>query len=94
MDERQQHQVVMTNRKEVIIQGVVHVETFDDREILLETDMGSLVLRGEDLHIQQLDLESKRFAVRGTVNSVQYGPSLRAGGAKARTRGLFERLLK
>ncbi|MEW6081783.1 MAG: sporulation protein YabP [Bacillota bacterium] len=76
------HQVTITNREHVVIKGVLNVESFDDQEVILETEMGALTLRGEDLQIRQLSLEEGDFAVEGMLNALQYLP-----GSRARAKG-------
>lgn len=89
------HGLTITGRQQITVTGVLHVESFDDREIVIDTHLGSLILRGEDLHIKQLDLDTGNFSVQGTVNSCLYGPPLRnRDGNRSRGKGLFERLLR
>lgn len=88
------HSLHIENREQVTVQGVLAVESFDDQEIVLETEMGTLTLRGEDLHIKQLDLELGKFAVEGLINACQYSVSRQRQGRPQRSRGFLERLLK
>lgn len=89
-----EHSVHIKNREETIIEGVVHVDSFDDQEIVLDTEHGSLVIRGEGLHIKQLDLETGRFQVEGVLHALQYSAGPKGRAAKGRSKGLLERLLK
>jgi sporulation protein YabP len=89
-----QHTLHIVNREQVAIQGVLAVESFDDEEIILETEMGTLTLRGEDLHIKQLDLESGRFSVEGLISACTYTTPRQRGNRPAKARGFLERLLK
>lgn len=89
-----QHSLHIVNREQVTVQGVLSVESFDDAEIILETDIGTLTLRGEELHIKQLDLESGRFAVDGMISACTYSAPRQRGGRSAKSRGFLERLLK
>ena len=89
-----EHTVFIANREQVQIYGVASVTSFDDQEIVLDTEMGTLTIRGEELHIKQLDLESGRFAVEGSVTSLVYSERLARGSGRARSRGILERLLK
>jgi len=86
------HVVTISNREQVSIDGVIHVDSFDDQEIVLDTDLGTLSLKGEDLHIKQLNLDNGYLEVEGVVNSVTY--SLRSQGRGAKTKGLLERILR
>ena len=89
-----QHSLQVINRGQVQIQGVLGVESFDDEEIIIETEMGMLTLRGEELHIKQLDLDTRRFAVEGFVVSLVYATPKSRQGRPAKGRGFLERLLK
>jgi sporulation protein YabP len=88
------HSLRIVGREQVTMEGVLAVESFDDEEIILETDLGMLTLRGEELTIKQLDLESGRFTVDGYINSCVYAMSRHRGGRPVKSRGFFERLLK
>lgn len=85
------HLVTITNREEVLITGVLHVDSFDDRKIILDTDLGTLTVNGEDLNIKQLNLEDGNFAVEGLITSLQYAPGR---GARQKGQGFLERLLR
>lgn len=89
-----EHSLRIINREQVSIEGVLSVESFDDEQIILETDLGTLTLRGEDLHIKQLDLESSRLAVDGLISLCAYSAPKPRGGRTAKPRGFLERLLK
>lgn len=86
-----QHRLIIADREQVEVEGVLHVESFDDREITLGTILGTLTLRGEDLNIRQLDLESGCFAVTGMIHGVQYSSAERG---KGRGQGFWQKLLK
>ncbi|HBG02455.1 MAG TPA: sporulation protein YabP [Firmicutes bacterium] len=84
------HQLVLAERERLTLDGVIHVDSFDEREIVVETELGGLVVQGEELHIKELNLEKGNLLVSGYVTSVEYlGDSL----AK-RSRGLLARLFK
>jgi sporulation protein YabP len=88
------HSLQVFNREQAIVQGVVAVESFDDVQIIMETDMGGLTIKGEDLHIKQLDLEKGRFAVEGFITSCVYAAPRQRGVRPARGRSFLERLLR
>lgn len=87
----QEHQLTVVNREQLNITGVLHMDSFDEAEILLDTDLGALALRGEDLHIKQLDLDAGTLSVEGLINQIMYSPRR---DAKGRAKGLIERLLR
>lgn len=51
-----EHQITMRGRKTLEITGVKHVESFDNEEFLLETNMGFLSIRGQHLQMKNLML--------------------------------------
>ncbi len=98
MDEREfrglsDHEVHILNRESVTVKGVLHVESSDDQEIVLDTELGLLTVRGEDLQIKQLSLEEGSFSLEGNVIGLQYsqGGSSRS---KAKGKSFLERLLR
>lgn len=84
------HQLILAERERLTLDGVLHVESFDDREIVLDTELGGLVIQGEELHIKELNLEKGNLLVRGYIQSVEYlGDSLGQRG-----KGLLARLFR
>jgi sporulation protein YabP len=88
------HEVTIVNREQMTIRGVLRVDSFDDQEVVLDTDLGTLTVRGEDLHIKQLDLDQGSFAVDGLITSLQYAAGGRGRGVKTKGRGILDRLLR
>lgn len=66
------HKVTMTNRRSCIINGVNDVLSFDIHEILLETEQGMLMIKGDDLHVSRLTLEKGEVDVDGKIDSFTY----------------------
>ena len=66
------HKLMVTNRKICIVNGVVDVLSFDLSEILLETDQGMLMIRGNDLHVNRLTLEKGEVDIEGKIDSFTY----------------------
>lgn len=66
------HKVTMTNRRSCTINGVSDVLSFDIHEILLETEQGMLMIKGDDLHVNRLTLEKGEVDVDGRIDSFTY----------------------
>lgn len=66
------HQIVLKNRQELGIEGVLSVESFDDQEVILETEEGLLVIRGDNLHVSQLNIDAGKLNVTGSVRNIEY----------------------
>ncbi|AEJ38422.1 hypothetical protein TPY_0207 [Sulfobacillus acidophilus TPY] len=73
MEEKREHAVSLVNRQTLTLQGVEHVDNFDDDTIVLNTTLGSLTIRGHNLRIQTLDLETGLFVAVGEFESIVYG---------------------
>lgn len=66
------HRLSLNGRKKALVTGVKDVLSFDANEVLLETDMGILMLRGDDLHVNRLSLEKGEVDIEGHVDSMNY----------------------
>jgi sporulation protein YabP len=88
------HKLELINRANITIDGVEHVASFDEEEISLITNMGILILKGEGLHITQLNLESGGLAVEGLISSMVYEVEKPNRNFKDRGRGIIDRILR
>lgn len=66
------HKVTMTNRKNCALNGVSDVLSFDIHEILLETEQGMLMIKGDDLHVSRLTLDKGEVDIEGKIDSFTY----------------------
>ena len=66
------HKVLLVNRKSGAFNGVVDVLSFDVAEILLETELGMLLIKGQDLHVNRLSLEKGEVDIEGRIDSLTY----------------------
>ena len=51
------HHILLEGREQLTVSGVEEVESFDENTIVMLTVKGTLVVRGEDLHIEKLSLD-------------------------------------
>lgn len=86
-------ELTLTNRERMESTGVQKVVSFDDHEIILETGLGSLTLRGEGMHITHLDLTAGELVVEGLITSLEYSEQ-RSEKIKAKGKNILERLIK
>ena len=66
------HKIILTNRKAGNFTGVLDVISFDLSEILLETEMGMLHVKGKDLHVNRLNLEKGEVDIEGAIEAFSY----------------------
>ena len=84
----EEHKLTLEGRKKLSVTGVENVEGFSDTTVTLDTNMGRMVIKGENLHICKLDVSDGCFALDGKVNSMEY---LRKSDKKG---GFFENLFR
>jgi len=75
MDEKQNvrpHTCHLQNRASVKLTGVREVVSFDENQVVMDTDMGLLTLKGKDLHVSRLTVEKGEVDIAGTMDSLVY----------------------
>ncbi|WP_445492780.1 sporulation protein YabP [Niallia sp. 03133] len=85
-----EHDVIMRGRKLLDITGVKQVESFDNEEFLLETVMGFLSIRGQNLQMKNLDVEKGIVSIKGKVFDLVYVDE--QNGEKAK--GFFSKIFR
>lgn len=66
------HTLMLDGRSRAKLTGVTAVSCFNDREVVLETGEGEVALLGENLHIEQLNLDDGQLDVTGEIAGVEY----------------------
>ena len=64
--------VILENRRKLSISGVLDVLSFDDQIVILETDLGMLTVKGFDLRINKLSIDTTEVVIEGEINSLNY----------------------
>ena len=82
------HRLELSDRARLSVTGVADVESFDESMIVARTVKGTMVIRGSELHLERLSLDSGEAVVTGTVDGIEYEDSRAPSG------GLFSRLFK
>lgn len=72
MEQNFNHNIIIENRKQISISGVKDCLGFDEETISLITVLGKLVIKGENLHIQNFDTKSGELISEGKVNAIIY----------------------
>lgn len=85
------HKLTMLNRRQMELTGVEDVISFDTKEVLLETTLGVLTIKGEDLKVNRLNIEKGELDIEGAVGSMAYS-EVSAYGKKKET--LIKRMFK
>ncbi len=85
------HKLVMSNRRTCNLTGVSDVLSFDENEIILETDQGMLMMKGKELHVSRLMLDKGEVDVDGRIDSITYSEQ---GAKSERNDSLLGRLFR
>ncbi|HHX78088.1 MAG TPA: sporulation protein YabP [Firmicutes bacterium] len=85
------HHVSINDREDLKVSGVVHVDSFDEEEVVLVTELGLLAVRGENLDIKQLDLEQGELCIEGLILELVYAEDR---GRRHKGKSIMERLFK
>ena len=66
------HNIILEDRRLLTVSGVSDVDSFDENVVTVFTDMGELVVRGSDLHINRLSVEVGELLLEGNIVSLTY----------------------
>lgn len=66
------HKVQLDNHKQLCVTGVTAVPVFNDKNMTIKLDNENLIVTGQDLDIQSLDIENGKLVVNGYVTSLKY----------------------
>ncbi len=69
------HKLSMNERDSLFVTGVMDVISFDEETIITETEKGTLILHGTDLHVIKLSVENGELEVGGYIYSINYEDS-------------------
>ena len=85
------HNLILENRKKLSVSGIEEVESFNEEEIILRTcEDGVLVIKGVDLHINKLSVDTGDGNSAGEVSAMDYIDR----SPKSKGSGLLSRLLR
>ena len=66
------HGVDMENREKLSLSGVEDVMGFDETLVVLQTSLGRLNIRGSEIHIGRIDLDSGELELQGKIQELSY----------------------
>ena len=64
--------LVLENREKLSISGVLDVLSFDDQVVIVETELGLLTVKGENLRINKLSIDTSEVVVEGEIFNLAY----------------------
>lgn len=64
--------LVLENREKLNVSGVNDVLSFDDQVVIIETELGLLTIKGENLKINKLSIDTSEVIIEGEINNLSY----------------------
>ncbi len=80
--------VIIENRKTLNISSVKDVLNFDDETILLDSTLGKMTIKGENLHIESFNSITGELSATGKIYAVVYMSDAKTKG------GFLSRIFK
>lgn len=67
-----QHNIILENRKKLVVSGVTEVLSFEEDSVELKTVKGNLSIRGEELKMESYLSEVGDLSINGNVYALVY----------------------
>ena len=84
------HEIKVVDRSIISLSGINKITSFDDQEFLMESNMGMILLKGEELEIIKLDTHSGNVKIKGKLISFAYIENIK----KNKEESLISKLFK
>lgn len=78
------HQLILQDRNRLDLSGVSDVDSFDETVVTVYTSLGELTIKGKELHLMHLDLDSGGLSIEGKIDSLQYSETPSRTGVVSR----------
>ena len=67
--------LILENRGKLSVSGVNDVLSFDDQVVMVDTELGLLTVKGENIRINKLSLDTAEVIIEGEISSMAYSPN-------------------
>lgn len=67
------HNIILEDRKRLSVSGVTDIDSFDEQTVALFCDSGELVIHGQGLHINRIDVDTGELNLEGeSIDGLSY----------------------
>ena len=66
------HNIILEDRKALSISGVNDIDSFDEKLVVLYTELGELTIKGNNLHINKLNVDTGELTMDGEIIAIYY----------------------
>ena len=91
---RKTHNVVLYNRKQMTVSGVIRVDNFNDSVIVVITEIGQMTVEGLNLHISKLSLETGDMNIDGDITGLFYSENISGSANGGKSSKFLSKLFK
>ncbi|MBR4178111.1 MAG: sporulation protein YabP [Bacilli bacterium] len=84
------HSINISERKSIILSGIKKINSFDSKEFFVESIMGHILIKGDNLELIKLDTFQGNLSIKGKINSIIYVDD----NKKIKTDNIMARLFK
>ena len=81
---RAPHNIILQERRSMTVTGVTDVDSFDEQTVVLNTEIGELLVKGYDLRISKIDVESGELTLDGELYALSYSDQQPKGALLSR----------
>lgn len=71
-EERMPHKLCLNERRQLTMNGVTEVVSFEENAVVLRTSLGMLIVQGSQLHLTTLSLDGGQVEVDGQIAALYY----------------------
>lgn len=82
--------LILENREKLNITGVLDVLSFDDQMVIVETELGLLTVKGDNLRINKLSTDTEEVTIEGKIINLAYSEKTTVG----KDGSLFSKIFK
>ena len=75
MEERVQGNIIIEDRIKLSATGVIDVESFDNENVILITELGTIFIKGANFRINKLNVDIGEIVIEGEIDSCVYNDS-------------------
>lgn len=66
------HNIILEDRKLLSVSGVNDIDSFDEKLVVLFTELGELTIKGNNLHISKLNVDTGELSMDGEIIAIFY----------------------
>lgn len=81
--------IVIQNREKTVVTGVDDIISFDDELVIVQTDLGLLTIKGEELKMNKLNLDNNELIIEGKTSAIAYSDA-----TQNKKQGIMNKLFK